>query len=670
MTPDLFIMMARSSSAATMCRTLLGTSVVLFTRGPDVFFCGDKIALSSRGGTTLMGVEAASLQARTPEQVHAEEEISRFFTNRLPRDKHPRPALLTTQPQDSNNVLEPQPRRGQRLDVLSLADEEEDASGVERTSLRPRGPWASGSGSCRRSSPSTAGRRRSKSRAASKHSSGSGPSPRPLSPPLSSRPTSAGGPSPPPLSRPATPALMSSSSDSPPTPTYPVGDLEAYCKDQMYDAAGFVEDVVRKIDPVRDMCPAPPPLRTTSPSVFKVEKTLQDAPGYAKVFLVCKTSPARRPAAHNHEEGVGAGDSTVANGQGDDEKMERAVIKHAPAEEIEAAQQMRREIGTMTALGLVGEQDDATTFTSSSSYSTASDADPYKNFKDHLVKMTGCFSGTPCTFALEFCDMRDLYEKILADWKAKRRLTAADRNRYLAELLKAVHFMHTKGVAHRDISPDNVLLTSTNVGELPAGSATAKLSDFGMACSIYERVDVDDIKDEQGKDHDQRSGAEHQRSEMLPLKSCGKKSSETSWERAVSSRRNVGPTRSRSNSEKPRSEVYNQKQCRGSGRNLWTFLPRVSLRCLCAWSGHPGGMTSAFEGSDPPNFCTKTESAEKNTQMRTEIRKRDGFLRAQKRGARISKHFCWSCGRRGSIRKREASTCAPVVCRKRPRIRC
>ena len=50
--------------------------------------------------------------------------------------------------------------------------------------------------------------------------------------------------------------------------------------------------------------------------------------------------------------------------------------------------------------------------------------------------------------------------------------------KYIRDILKGVHYMHSLGIIHRDIKPQNILISADDV---------CKLSDFGSAISIYSK---------------------------------------------------------------------------------------------------------------------------------------------------------------------------------------
>ena len=69
---------------------------------------------------------------------------------------------------------------------------------------------------------------------------------------------------------------------------------------------------------------------------------------------------------------------------------------------------------------------------------------------------------------------------------------------WMAQMVYAVSYMHGKGVAHRDLKPQNVLLVRTT-GSLNANQKQIKLTDFGLSVEVqfpdqelHERVRTDD----------------------------------------------------------------------------------------------------------------------------------------------------------------------------------
>ncbi len=73
---------------------------------------------------------------------------------------------------------------------------------------------------------------------------------------------------------------------------------------------------------------------------------------------------------------------------------------------------------------------------------------------------------------MEFVDGPDLKQHVAAQGP----LAPADAARLVAEVAEGLRHAHTQGIIHRDVKPDNVLLTRR-----PDGSWTAKLADLGLA---------------------------------------------------------------------------------------------------------------------------------------------------------------------------------------------
>jgi serine/threonine protein kinase len=61
--------------------------------------------------------------------------------------------------------------------------------------------------------------------------------------------------------------------------------------------------------------------------------------------------------------------------------------------------------------------------------------------------------------------------------KFEDRLTEAVAKFYIAEMVLAIHSVHSLGYVHRDVKPDNVLLTS---------DGHARLADFGSCYKLHD----------------------------------------------------------------------------------------------------------------------------------------------------------------------------------------
>lgn len=58
--------------------------------------------------------------------------------------------------------------------------------------------------------------------------------------------------------------------------------------------------------------------------------------------------------------------------------------------------------------------------------------------------------------------------------------------RITSQLLSALKFLHSRSIVHRDVKPENILLTSKDEDR---GNITVKLSDFGLARRLHHRID-------------------------------------------------------------------------------------------------------------------------------------------------------------------------------------
>lgn len=79
---------------------------------------------------------------------------------------------------------------------------------------------------------------------------------------------------------------------------------------------------------------------------------------------------------------------------------------------------------------------------------------------------------------MEYCKNGELYDEITASGNFNESV-AAD---LMDQILRAVAYMHGRGVVHRDIKPENVLIDK----ELIAGQTFCKIIDFDNSCAIQE----------------------------------------------------------------------------------------------------------------------------------------------------------------------------------------
>jgi serine/threonine protein kinase len=92
------------------------------------------------------------------------------------------------------------------------------------------------------------------------------------------------------------------------------------------------------------------------------------------------------------------------------------------------------------------------------------------NGDEHIVRIFSFFEeNNTAYFAMEYVDGFAL-DKIMAQQGG--RLSIAEANRYLLPLMESLNKVHAKGIVHRDIAPDNIIVTK---------DGSAKLIDFGAA---------------------------------------------------------------------------------------------------------------------------------------------------------------------------------------------
>jgi len=77
-------------------------------------------------------------------------------------------------------------------------------------------------------------------------------------------------------------------------------------------------------------------------------------------------------------------------------------------------------------------------------------------------------------FAMELCEGGDLFDFIIDH----RSFSRGDVAIVMRQMLRAVFYMHNKGVVHRDLKPENFLLDSKG----PISKTTLKIIDFGLSC--------------------------------------------------------------------------------------------------------------------------------------------------------------------------------------------
>jgi len=91
---------------------------------------------------------------------------------------------------------------------------------------------------------------------------------------------------------------------------------------------------------------------------------------------------------------------------------------------------------------------------------------------ENITQLFDTFEDDQSIFiALEYCDGGDFGDKVKERGMSLREEEAAD---WMAQICAAIAALHTKGICHRDIKPDNFMVAVT----------TLKLSDFGLACFL------------------------------------------------------------------------------------------------------------------------------------------------------------------------------------------
>lgn len=78
-----------------------------------------------------------------------------------------------------------------------------------------------------------------------------------------------------------------------------------------------------------------------------------------------------------------------------------------------------------------------------------------------------CFSDKKWFHVMEYCDLGDLNDIIKLGYLSKE-----DRNCIFKQLLRGIDYIHSRGIAHRDLKSENLLLTK---------SGCLKIADFGTA---------------------------------------------------------------------------------------------------------------------------------------------------------------------------------------------
>jgi len=95
---------------------------------------------------------------------------------------------------------------------------------------------------------------------------------------------------------------------------------------------------------------------------------------------------------------------------------------------------------------------------------------------DHILSIIDFFDEEDYYYlVMEDMEGGDVFDRILQ----KQRYTENDARELAQFLLEAVNYLHKKGIAHRDLKPQNLLLKSKD------DDALIKIADFGFACRVH-----------------------------------------------------------------------------------------------------------------------------------------------------------------------------------------
>ncbi|CCI45438.1 unnamed protein product [Albugo candida] len=95
----------------------------------------------------------------------------------------------------------------------------------------------------------------------------------------------------------------------------------------------------------------------------------------------------------------------------------------------------------------------------------------FQTKNENILRMLDEIQYDNCVYMIfEYCERGDLFG--IVDNAKHGRVSQSEVVHYFRQILRGVHFLHTNGYAHRDLSLENVLVTS---------DGTCKLGDFGLA---------------------------------------------------------------------------------------------------------------------------------------------------------------------------------------------
>lgn len=98
---------------------------------------------------------------------------------------------------------------------------------------------------------------------------------------------------------------------------------------------------------------------------------------------------------------------------------------------------------------------------------------------DHpsILRLFGFFQDSDClSLALEYCDGGDFGDKLK---EKASTLQEHEASEWMRQICGAIHALHSRGVCHRDVKPDNFMVAGSNPGVL-------KLADFGLSTFLRD----------------------------------------------------------------------------------------------------------------------------------------------------------------------------------------
>jgi NIMA (never in mitosis gene a)-related kinase len=79
---------------------------------------------------------------------------------------------------------------------------------------------------------------------------------------------------------------------------------------------------------------------------------------------------------------------------------------------------------------------------------------------------------------MPYCEGGDLDSVITSAKKSKVKISEEKVLKWIVQIGLAIHFLHENGVIHRDLKPNNIMMTD--------GGDLIKLVDFGLCLSLIE----------------------------------------------------------------------------------------------------------------------------------------------------------------------------------------